>query len=151
MSQKSHKLFAHINKKKLKPPTTIVPYNKCVSLEGTRTIYRVIPGISDFSPKLGGLAPNGTNPGLFQIRFLFILARQANCTEIWSEQVPVWFHLGPENCHLNVKNCQKLPTFFSKQLPKIVIFFQKVTMRFIFTEYDWIALEAGKSSKWTWT
>jgi len=50
----------------------------CESLEGTRTINRVIPEISDFSPKFVRLALNGTNPGLSQISFQFIWLGKQN-------------------------------------------------------------------------
>ena len=38
--------------------------------------------------KWARLVPNGTKPGLIQIRFQYILARW--CTEIWSDKVPVF-------------------------------------------------------------
>ena len=48
-------------------------------------------GMSDLSPKMAKLIANGTNLGLFQIRFQYIFP----CTEIWSEKVPDLSHLGP--------------------------------------------------------
>ena len=51
--------------------------------------------LSDFGPKWIWLAPNGTNPGLFQIRFQCIWRPRAKCTEIWSEKAPDLSHLGP--------------------------------------------------------
>ena len=43
--------------------------------------------MSDLGPKWVRLDPNGTNWGLFQIRFQYILA-QPKRTEIWSVKVP---------------------------------------------------------------
>ena len=37
---------------------------------------------------------NRTNPGLFQIRFQYILAPGPKCTEIWSEKVPDLSYFG---------------------------------------------------------
>ena len=45
-------------------------------------------GMVGVAPKWVRLAPNGTNPGLFQIRFQCIWRRGAKCTEMWSEKVP---------------------------------------------------------------
>ena len=39
-------------------------------------------GMVDLAPKWVRLAPNGTNPGLFQIRFQSIWRPRAKCTEI---------------------------------------------------------------------
>ena len=52
-------------------------------------------GMVGLAPKRVRLAPNGTNPGLFQIRFQCIWRRGAKCTEIWSEKAPDLSHLGP--------------------------------------------------------
>ena len=46
------------------------------------------PVMVALAPKCVRLAPNGTKPGLFQIR-------GAKCTEIWSEKAPDLSHLGP--------------------------------------------------------
>ena len=54
-----------------------------------------IPGMVGLSPKWVRLSPNGTNPGLFQIRFQCIWRVGAKCTEIWSEKAPDLSHLGP--------------------------------------------------------
>ena len=51
-------------------------------------------GMVGLIPKWVRLAPNGTNPGLFQIRFQCIWRGGANCTEIWSEKVPDLSQLG---------------------------------------------------------
>ena len=40
------------------------------------------PGVVGLAPNWVRLAPNGTNPGLFQIRFQCIWRRGAKCTEI---------------------------------------------------------------------
>ena len=45
------------------------------------------------------LAPNGTNPGLFQIRFQCIWRPRAKCTEIWSEKAPDLSRLGANLTH----------------------------------------------------
>ena len=63
--------------------------------------------MEELAPKRVRLVPNGTNPGLFQIRFQYILAHCwyfwywyliwkscAKSTEIWSEKVPDLSHLG---------------------------------------------------------
>ena len=52
-------------------------------------------GMPIFAPKWVRLAPNGTNPRLFQIRFQYILVSRPKCTEIWSEKVSDLSHLGP--------------------------------------------------------
>ena len=53
------------------------------------------PGMVGLAPKWVRLAPNGTNPGLFQIRFQCIWRRGAKCTEIWSEKAPDLSHFEP--------------------------------------------------------
>ena len=55
----------------------------------------VLSGVSDYGLKWVRLATNGTNRGLFQIRFQYIFRRGAKCTEIWSEKVPDLSHLVP--------------------------------------------------------
>ena len=57
----------------------------------SRSCSRCFPGLLDTGPKWLRSAPNGTNPGLFQIRFQYIWLIWAKCTEIWSEKV----HLVP--------------------------------------------------------
>ena len=47
------------------------------------------------APKWVRLVPNGTNLGLFQIRFQYIWLDRAKCTEIWHEKAPDLSHLGP--------------------------------------------------------
>ena len=51
------------------------------------------PVISDLVTKWDRLVPIVTNPGLFPIRFQYILAREPKCTDIWSEKVPDLSHL----------------------------------------------------------
>ena len=53
-----------------------------------------IPEMVGLAPKWVRLAPNGTNPGLFQIRFQCIWRGCAKCTEIWSQKAPDLSHLG---------------------------------------------------------
>ena len=52
-------------------------------------------GMVGLAPKWVRLAPNGTNPGLFQIRFQCIWRPRVKCTEIWSEKAPDLSHLEP--------------------------------------------------------
>ena len=52
-------------------------------------------GMVVLAPKWVRLAQNGTNPGLFQIRFQCIWRPGAKCTEIWSEKSPDLSHFGP--------------------------------------------------------
>ena len=58
---------------------------------------RSVTGSSDMTPKLVRLALNGTNPGLFQIRFQYILAPRAKMywNLIWKSLgfVPFWVNL----------------------------------------------------------
>ena len=55
------------------------------------------------APKWVRLAPNGSNPGLFQIRFQCIWRGGAKCTEIWSEKAPDLSHLGSNLTHFGAK------------------------------------------------
>ena len=55
----------------------------------------------------------------------FTIAKQFQVSKI------LWTYCGtdpPENCHLTVKNCQKLDIFF-KKLTKNVIFFNKIAIK----------------------
>ena len=72
-------------------------------------------GMVGLDPKWFRLAPNGTNPGLFQIRFQCILRPRAKCTEIWSENTPDLSHLGPIWPTLE----PKLPSLVWLELPAV--------------------------------
>ena len=52
-------------------------------------------GMVGLAPKCVRLTPNGTNSGLYQIRFQCIWRRGAKCTDIWSEKALDLSHLGP--------------------------------------------------------
>ena len=61
-----------------------------------RTINFIVE-LPDWGPKWARLTPNGTNPGLFQIRFQYILARvlksdlkKPRVCPIWSQSGPLW-------------------------------------------------------------
>ena len=62
----------------------------------------------DFDPKWVRLAPNGTNPGLFQIRFQYILARRAKMywNLIWKS--PGFVPFGANLTHFGSKSGQLL-------------------------------------------
>ena len=49
------------------------------------------------------LAPNGTNPGLFQIRFQYIWLDRVKCTENWFEKVPDLSNLRFNLTHFGAK------------------------------------------------
>ena len=66
----------------------------------------ITAGMVGLATKWVRLAQNGTNPGLFQIRFQCIWRGGAKCTDIWSEKAPDLSHLGPNLTHFGTK-----PTF----------------------------------------
>ena len=106
--------------------------------------------MSDLHTKWLRFNPNGTNLGLFLLRFNYILARRGQSDPFWNQISQPWVgnyflenyyeHCGvtqvqcyfladpPENCQLNVKKLTKTWHFFSKKLTKIVIFSTKLPM-----------------------
>ena len=77
----------------------------CRTNHGIRTKmeYILVTGWPDLDPKLVRLDPNGTNSGLFQIRFQYILAVRQNVLKsdlkksriclIWGQSDPFWVQI----------------------------------------------------------
>ena len=55
------------------------------------------------APKWVRFAPNGINPGLFQIRFQCIWRPRVKCTEIWSEKAQDLSNKGSNLTHFGAK------------------------------------------------
>ena len=60
----------------------VINYDIKTRKKDAYTVCPVYAGMVDFAPKWVRLASNGTNPGLFQIRFQCIWRPRAKCTEI---------------------------------------------------------------------
>ena len=52
-----------------------------------------------FGTNVGKIGPKWDKPGIFQIRFYYILAPEPKCTKIWSEKVPDLSSLNEDQLH----------------------------------------------------
>ena len=59
-----------------------IPVFECKACLSLATLGKHTEGMVVLAPKWVRLAPNGTNPGFFQIRFQCIWRPRAKCTEI---------------------------------------------------------------------